>query len=263
MNNERRVVCAGVLVADHLCTPISHLPASGELVQADELILNIGGCASNAAVALAKLGVRATLCGRVGDDVFGRFVSDSLLGFGIDVSAITVDPDLATSQTLIVNVKGEDRRFIHSFGANEGLTASDLDPLLSRRPKVLYVGGFLILPGLDALELANREAKHEYEREHTTPFLWDNPQRFRIGNVSTPDGVDYSLAHRWTIDYDEDYRFLQAIFETLYLEHPRFTYRDLIAFLGSRPDITAINAHLHGVSWYRHHLHQIKHVNKH
>ena len=51
------VVCAGVIVADHLCTPISHVPAAGELVQAEELILNIGGCASNAAVVLAKLGV--------------------------------------------------------------------------------------------------------------------------------------------------------------------------------------------------------------
>jgi len=73
--NPRAVVCAGVLVADHLCTPISRMPEAGELVQADELVLNIGGCASNAAVVLAKLGVRATLCGRVGDDVFGRFVS--------------------------------------------------------------------------------------------------------------------------------------------------------------------------------------------
>ncbi len=70
--SEIPVVCAGVIVADHLCTPISHLPAPGELVKADELILNIGGCASNAAVALSKLGIRSTVCGRVGDDAFGR-----------------------------------------------------------------------------------------------------------------------------------------------------------------------------------------------
>jgi sugar/nucleoside kinase (ribokinase family) len=143
-----------VLVADHLCTPIDHLPAAGELVPADDLVLNIGGCASNAAVDLAKLGVTASVCGKVGDDVFGRFVADTLVGYGVDVSALAVDPDRATSQTLVVNVKGEDRRFIHSFGANQGLTASDLAAALDPPPKVLYLGGYLILPGIDPAALA-------------------------------------------------------------------------------------------------------------
>lgn len=175
----RPVVCAGVLVADHLCTPISHLPAAGELVQADELILNIGGCASNAAVVLAKLGVRATICGRVGDDVLGRFVADELVRFGVDVSALRIDPNYATSQTLIVNVKGQDRRFIHSFGANKGLTPADLDPLLDPAPKVLYVGGYLILPGLDAQVLAARFAAAR--RAGTITVL----------DVATPGPADY------------------------------------------------------------------------
>jgi sugar/nucleoside kinase (ribokinase family) len=135
------VVCAGVVVADHLCTPIDHLPRAGELVAADDLVLNIGGCASNAAVDLAKLGVRAALCGRVGDDVFGRFVAETLSVNGVDVRGLTVDASRATSQTLILNVKGEDRRFIHSFGANAGLTAADLDAALESPPRVLYVGG--------------------------------------------------------------------------------------------------------------------------
>ena len=34
---EIPVVCAGMVVADHLCTPIDHLPAAGELVAADDL----------------------------------------------------------------------------------------------------------------------------------------------------------------------------------------------------------------------------------
>src|SRR5947207_9324864 len=109
--NASPVVCAGVVVADHLCTPIAHLPAAGELVAADDLVLNIGGCASNAAVNLAKLGVRTALCGRVGEDVFGRFVSETLAVHGIDVRGLSVDASRATSQTLILNVKGEDRRF--------------------------------------------------------------------------------------------------------------------------------------------------------
>jgi sugar/nucleoside kinase (ribokinase family) len=153
------VVCAGVVVADHVCTPIDHLPAAGELVAADQLVLNIGGCASNAAMDLARLGVRAAVCGKVGDDVFGRFVADTLVAQGVDVQALAVDPSRSTSQTLIVNVKGEDRRFIHSFGANAGLSAADLDRVLAHPPRVLYVGGYLILPALDAEALADRFAR--------------------------------------------------------------------------------------------------------
>jgi sugar/nucleoside kinase (ribokinase family) len=168
-----------VLVADHLCTPIDHVPAAGELVKADDLILNIGGCASNAAVVLAKLGVTATICGKVGDDVFGRFVSETLVDYGVDVSALTTDPDRATSQTLIVNVKGQDRRFIHSFGANEGLCAGDLDAVLDPPPRVLYVGGYLILPGLDPAELAGRFARARAAGALT------------VLDVATPGPADY------------------------------------------------------------------------
>ena len=70
---------AGIVVADHLCTPIDHLPGAGELVRADDLVLNIGGCASNAAMGLARLGVHTAICGRVGTDIFGRDIVSLLL----------------------------------------------------------------------------------------------------------------------------------------------------------------------------------------
>jgi sugar/nucleoside kinase (ribokinase family) len=166
-------------VADHLCTPIPRLPVAGELIQADELILNIGGCASNAAMDLARLGVRASICGKVGNDVFGRFVAETLVNHGVDVSALAIDPTLATSQTLIVNVQGEDRRFIHSVGANQALTVEDLDPLLDPPPRVLYLGGYLLLHGIDPEALAARFAKL---RKSGTMTMLD---------VATPGPADY------------------------------------------------------------------------
>jgi sugar/nucleoside kinase (ribokinase family) len=145
-----------MVVTDHLCTPISHLPRAGELVAADDLVLNIGGGAANAAVDLARLGVRAAICARVGDDIFGRFATETLVNHGVDVQALTIDPTRPTSQTLIVNVQGEDRRFIHTIGANLAFTNRDLDAVLDPPPRVLYIGYFLILPGLDADGLAAR-----------------------------------------------------------------------------------------------------------
>src|SRR3954453_6204045 len=94
------VVCAGIVVADHPRTPTAPPPRPGELVMSDELVLNIGGCASNAAMDLARLGVKASVCGRVGDDAFGRFVAETLSSHGVDCGALAVDPSRATSQTL-------------------------------------------------------------------------------------------------------------------------------------------------------------------
>ena len=48
------VLCAGIIVADHVCTPIAHLPAAGELVMAERILLTIGGCAANVAVDLGR-----------------------------------------------------------------------------------------------------------------------------------------------------------------------------------------------------------------
>ena len=62
-------------------------PRAGELIAVDDLVLNIGGGAANTAVDLARLGVRAAICARVGDDIFGRFATETLLRRGVDCSA--------------------------------------------------------------------------------------------------------------------------------------------------------------------------------
>jgi sugar/nucleoside kinase (ribokinase family) len=136
------VLCAGIVVADHVSSPIAHLPAAGELVLADELVLTIGGCAANVAVDLVKLGVPAAVAGCVGDDVFGRVVADMLRERNVDVSALRVRPGQTTSQTLIVNVVGQDRRFIHTFGANADFSPDDV-PL--EGCEVLYLGGYFVM----------------------------------------------------------------------------------------------------------------------
>lgn len=151
---EAAVVCAGIVVADHVTPPLERLPAAGELVMVDRLVLNIGGCAANAAVDLAKMGVKSLVCGCVGQDGFGRFVVDALEAEGIDTRGIRRTGKYDTSQTLIVNVRDEDRRFIHTFGANRDFRAADLPMERILAAKVLYVGGYFAMPGLVEEELA-------------------------------------------------------------------------------------------------------------
>ncbi len=116
-----------------------------------------------------------------------------------------------------------------------------------------------IMP-MHILETAWREAEKPHEREHTTPFVWDRPERFRIGNVAWETGLDYSMSHRFTIDYREDYEFIRAVFDELYEEKPLFGLDDILRLLDEKPEIYALNALFAGVNWYRNHLDDLKTV---
>jgi sugar/nucleoside kinase (ribokinase family) len=154
MNDPCEVLCAGIVVADHVCTPIDHLPAAGELVLADRLLLAIGGCAANVATDLTRMGVKARVVGRVGDDVFGRAVGEMLREQGVDVGGLLTSAGADTSQTLIVNVAGQDRRFIHTFGANALFAPRDIPLDQVTSTKVLYLGGYLLMPEVKPATLA-------------------------------------------------------------------------------------------------------------
>lgn len=111
---------------------------------------------------------------------------------------------------------------------------------------------------MDCIERTWKEATRRLELEHTTPYIWENPEKFRIGNVAWNTGNDYSMSHRFTIDYQADYEFIKAVFEELYPAKPNFSCEDILELLGKRPDIYQINAEYSGVNWYRNHLDELK-----
>ena len=153
----------GILVADHLCTPISHCPRPGELVLADRLELNVGGCASNAAIDLVRNGVEVAVVACVGEDSFGQFIIDTLETAGVDITSVRKLSHVGTSGTLIINVNGEDRRFVHTVGANAHIKASHVPLDRLRDAKVLYVGGYMMMPGMDqhgVIELFEQARAH-------------------------------------------------------------------------------------------------------
>ncbi|SRR5579884_4314881 len=107
----------------------------------------------------------------------------------------------------------------------------------------------------DALEQAWNEATQDFEREHTTPFLWERPDRFTIVNRAWESGFQYSMTHRWTIDYPEDFEFIRTVYDYLWKpERPVFSMNDILVLLSEHPEIEKINATYRGVNWYRNHL---------
>jgi sugar/nucleoside kinase (ribokinase family) len=148
------VLCAGLIVADHVCAPISRFPPAGGLVTTERLELTIGGSAANAAVDCVKLSLSAALAGRVGDDVLGRYVVEAMTAQGVRCETVTVSTTAQTSATLVINVRGEDRRFLHAVGANAEFTGLEIPADAVARCRALCVGGFGLNPALSGENLA-------------------------------------------------------------------------------------------------------------
>jgi spore coat polysaccharide biosynthesis protein SpsF len=115
---------------------------------------------------------------------------------------------------------------------------------------------------INALKDAWLNAKKDFEREHTTPYLWENIDKFRIGNITWESGKDFSMSHRFTIDYEEDYQFIKRVYDELYSEGKIFCLEEILDLLTKKPEIKKINEKYAGVNWYRNHLSELKTINE-
>jgi sugar/nucleoside kinase (ribokinase family) len=142
------VACLGILVADFFSSPLPRLPEAGELMVVDEIAQYTGGCAANTAVALARLGIRVGVVGKVGQDPLGAFIIDDLAEKGVDASGIRRSRSVGTSKTLIIPTVSEDRRYIHKIGANADFGLEDVSFDYLSQVKLIYIGGYLAMARL-------------------------------------------------------------------------------------------------------------------
>jgi len=199
----------------------------------------------------------ADLCQSYGIDVFRGHALDLLdrhyqaaRHFGETEAVVKIPSDCPLIDPAIID------KVLGVYEATKG----QVDFVSNLHPATYPDGNDVEVMTFAALEKAWREARRPLEREHTTPFFWENPARFRLANVAWETGLDYSMSHRFTIDYPADYAFIKAVYEALYSANPNFGLEDILTLLKQRPDIYALNADLAGVNWYRNHLDELKTV---
>ena len=173
------VVCLGILVADAIARPVPAVPPRGALALVDEISLHGGGCALNTASALARLGLGAAVCGKVGADAFGDFLLGLLDERGVDRRGVLRDPAVPTSATVVLVDEAGERTFLHLPGANGRLRAEELDPELLYAGRALHFAGALVLEELDG-EPAAAILAEARSRELVTSLdpVWDATGRW-------------------------------------------------------------------------------------
>ncbi len=140
------VGCAGILVSDTFCGPMRELPREGQLLAVEDMPSKAGGCAANVAIDLAKQGIPVDIAGCLGTDPSARVLLAGLEAAGVGCARIVYSAGLPTSKTVILLVAGQDRRYIHSFGANAAFTVEHIDRDWVRSLQVFYLGGLFLMP---------------------------------------------------------------------------------------------------------------------
>lgn len=92
---------------------------------------------------------------------------------------------------------------------------------------------------VQALEKTWKEANLSSEREHVTAYIVKHPEIFRLFNVSREE-EDLSWM-RWTVDTEQDLRFVKRIFAELYTPGEIFHMEDVVGLLKKKPDLLKIN----------------------
>jgi len=103
------ILCGGIAVQDILMR-VTAFPAPGTKVSASDFVITGGGCAANAAVAIARLGGHAAFAGPLGDPadaVSNRILAD-LAAEGVDCTHVVRVPGSSASVSLILlDAQGE------------------------------------------------------------------------------------------------------------------------------------------------------------
>ncbi|MGB3297065.1 MAG: ribokinase [Phormidesmis sp.] len=143
------VVVLGSLNMD-LVAEVDRLPRPGETLEGRGFATVPGGKGGNQAVAVARLGVKTAMVGRVGKDGFGQILRDRLQTERIDISALAASPKLP-SGTALITLSPNNNQIIVIAGANSEVGELDLDRLTPffNRAKVLLLQFEIPLPTVE------------------------------------------------------------------------------------------------------------------
>jgi ribokinase len=103
-----------------------NMPAPGQTVLGEGFGSSPGGKGANQAVAIARLGGRCSMIGRVGDDAFGQTLLGGLKHEGIDCHGVMVTPGVASGVAMIVVDSRGENSIVVASGANFFVTPDDV-----------------------------------------------------------------------------------------------------------------------------------------
>jgi sugar/nucleoside kinase (ribokinase family) len=161
------IVVVGDIAVDIVSTLRTPLVRGSDA--AAEISLMPGGSGANVAVWLARLGQRATFIGRIGDDMFGRWLRDDLVAEGV-APALVVDSTRRTGVIQVLVEPDGERTMAPDRGANAAWTRAEVSETLITGADLLHVVGYVLL---DRASQPGALTAMAYARKHGVPVSLD------------------------------------------------------------------------------------------
>ncbi|MBQ7595202.1 MAG: carbohydrate kinase [Clostridia bacterium] len=143
-------------------------------------IRKAGGAPFNCLAAAAKAGLNTAFIGKVGSDIHGRFLMNTVKDAGVDTCGISVDTEHNTTLAFVeLDEKGDrDFSFYRTFGADRFISKDDIDPEMIKNSAVFHFGSLSLTdePARSATHYAVKLAKESgcvvtYDPNYRAP-LW-------------------------------------------------------------------------------------------
>ena len=113
---------------------------------------------------------------------------------------------------------------------------SNVDYFSNIEPPTFPDGLDIEVMSLASLKIANKEASTKYDREHVTPYIHKNPEKFQISNFEN----DIDLSNfRWAVDEKDDLLFVKKIVSKL--NKKPILINDILNVIKNEPKIFEIN----------------------
>ena len=114
--------------------------------------------------------------------------------------------------------------------------AGNYDYITNCKPRTFPQGTEVEVFSFNALEKAWNEAKKSSEREHVTPYFYNNPNKFRIFNITNQENLSNL---RWTVDRKDDLEFVRIIVSKI--KKSPILMTDILQLLKKEPQLKNIN----------------------
>ncbi len=172
------ITALGELLIDY--TPMGKSPAGMEVFEQ-----NPGGAPANVLACAAKLGNKTAFIGKVGKDMQGQFLINTLKNASIDTSGIITDENFFTTLAFVsLNEKGERSfSFARKPGADTQIKSDEVSLSLINSSKIFHFGSLSLTdePVREATVFAVNVAKLadciiSYDPNYR-PLLWENSQQ--------------------------------------------------------------------------------------
>ena len=120
----------------------------------------------------------------------------------------------------------------YDYISNFSIDVNDNDRFIPSYPSGTEVEIF----SFTALETAWKNASSEDEKEHVTPYIYSNPEKFKILTLKSEKNLSQ---FRWALDYENDLKLIRIIISKI--QKRPILMNDILELFEQEPDLTKIN----------------------